>query len=70
MSGGSAEGYTSKAWNLKCAVWKFGGYMATLGGLFKLCLTENKGAAHELRRLLREIDMRQMELKEIISKIR
>ena len=44
--------------------------LGRLGGLFKLCLMENKGPDHELRRLLREIDMRQMELKEIISKIR
>jgi len=45
------------------------GDLGRLGGLFKLCLEENKGPDHELRRLLREIDMRQKELKEVIGTI-
>ena len=46
------------------------GDLGRLGGLFKQCLAENKGPGHELRRLLREIDMRQEELREVIGKIR
>jgi len=78
------------------------GDLGRLGGLFKLCLAENKGPDHELRqplceeralriamlsspvrlsptgkaataemrRLLREIDLRQKELKEVAGKIR
>ena len=46
------------------------GDLGRLGGLFKLSLAENKGPDHELRRLLREIDMRQKELREIIGRIR
>ena len=45
------------------------GDLGRLGGLFKLYLAENKGPEHELRRLLREIDMRQKELKEVIDTI-
>ena len=45
------------------------GDLGRLGGLFKQCLTDNKGPEHELRRLLREIDMRQKELKEVIDTI-
>jgi hypothetical protein len=44
--------------------------LGRLGGLFKLSLAENKGPESELRRLLREIDMRQKELKEVAGKIR
>ena len=44
--------------------------LGRLGGLFKLSLAENKGPDHELRRLLREIDLRQQELREAIGKIR
>jgi hypothetical protein len=46
------------------------GDLGRLGGLFKPCLTEGKGPDHELRRLLREIDMRQEELKDAIGTIR
>jgi hypothetical protein len=46
------------------------GDLGRLGGLFKQYLAEHKGPDHELRRLLREIDMRQTELREIIDKIR
>ena len=46
------------------------GDLGRLGGLFKQSLAEGKGLEHELRRLMREIDMRQKELKEIIGKIR
>jgi hypothetical protein len=45
------------------------GDLGRLGGLFKLCLAENKGPDHELRRLLGEVDMRQKELREAIGKI-
>ena len=48
---------------------RFKGDLGRLGGLFKLCLEEHKGPEHELRRLLREIDLRQQELKEVIYKI-
>ena len=49
---------------------RFKADLGRLGGLFKLCLEEHKGPDHELRRLLREIDMRQQELREAIGKIR
>ena len=45
------------------------GDLGRLGGLFKLCLTENKRPDHELRRLLREIDSRQQELRDVLAKI-
>ena len=44
--------------------------LGRLGGLFKLSLAENKGPDHELRRLLREIDQRQQELRDVASNIR
>ena len=49
---------------------RFKGDLGRLGGLLKLCLEEYKGPDHDLRRLLREIDMRQQELREAIGKIR
>ena len=44
--------------------------LGRLGGLFKLSLAENKGPDHELRRLLREIDLRQQELRDVAANIR
>ena len=44
--------------------------LGRLGGLFKQSLAENKGPDHELRRLLREIDLRQKEIKEVAGNIR
>ena len=46
------------------------GDLGRLGGLFKHSLAERQGPDHELRRLLREIDMRQKELREVVGKIR
>jgi len=43
--------------------------LGRLGGLFKQCLAENKGPDYELRRLLKEIDGRQRELRDVIAKI-
>jgi len=44
--------------------------LGRLGGLFKQGLAENKGPEHELRRLLREIDDRQRELRDAVDRIR
>jgi len=44
--------------------------LGRLGGLFKQGLAENKGPDHELRRLLREIDGRQRELRDAVDRIR
>ena len=41
-----------------------------LGGLLKQALAEGKGPEHELRRLLREIEARQAELKIVAGNIR
>jgi hypothetical protein len=46
------------------------GDLGRLGGLFKQSLAKHKGPEHELRWLLREITMRQEELREVIGKIR
>jgi len=49
---------------------RFRADLGRLGGLFKQSLAENKGPDHELRRLLREIDGRQQELRDVVAKIR
>lgn len=47
--------------------------LGRLGGLFKLCLSDKHGPLvalhHEVRRILREIEFRQQELKSAISRI-
>lgn len=44
--------------------------LGRLGGLFKQALVEGKGPEHDLRRLLREIETGQRELKAVMAKIR
>ncbi len=44
--------------------------LGRLGGLLKQALGESKGPEHELRRLLREIEARQVELKAAAGNIR
>ena len=44
--------------------------LGRLGGLLKQALGEGKGPEHELRRLLREIEARQIELKTAAKNIR
>ena len=44
--------------------------LGRLGGLFKSALAEGKGPEHELRRILREIEARQVELKIAAGNIR
>jgi len=46
--------------------------LGRLGGLFKLCLSDNDGQPllhHEIRRVLREIEVRQQELKAAVARI-
>lgn len=44
--------------------------LGRLGGLLKLALTENRGPEHELRRLLREIEAGQLQLKNAARNVR
>ena len=44
--------------------------LGRLGGLFKSALAEGRGPEHELRRILREIEARQTELKIAAGNIR
>ena len=46
------------------------GDLGRLGGLLKLALTEEKGPAYELRRLLQEFEKRQQELREALERVR
>ena len=44
--------------------------LGRLGGLFKLALAENRCPEHELRRLLREIEAGQLQLKNAARNVR
>ena len=49
-------------------LYKINADLGRLGGLFKLALSEN-GNIHGIRQLLREIEKRQLELKEAVQRI-
>ena len=59
--------------NLRRDLLKLNADLGRLGGLFKLCLSEKQGplvALHqEVRRMLRELEARQQEVKNAVSRV-